>query len=91
MSNEEMEVMQHSTQQQMAERLNSIQQSPMQQQQLKPNLTPQAQEALTMLNIRVNDLLTQLNNVLNLLVKENAELKQQIGQQQTTSQTKPAT
>jgi hypothetical protein len=28
-------------------------------QQLKPNLTPQAQEAITLLNMRVNDLITQ--------------------------------
>lgn len=55
--------------------------------QLKPNLSPQVQEALTMLNIRVNDLLTQFNTILNLLVKENAELKQQIEQQKTATQT----
>jgi len=58
-------------------------------QQLTPNLTSQAQEAITTLNIRVNDLITQLNTTLNLLVKENAELKQQIEQQKTTTQTKP--
>jgi hypothetical protein len=52
--------------------------------QLEPNLSPQVQEALTMLNIRVNDLLTQFNTILNLLIKENAELKQQIEQQQKT-------
>ncbi|MCL2643576.1 MAG: hypothetical protein FWD52_08750 [Candidatus Bathyarchaeota archaeon] len=76
MSEEKMETIQPSTtQQHMAETLNSMQHSPMQ--PLKPNLTPQAQEAIATLNIRVNDLLTQLNNTLNLLVKENAELKQQ--------------
>ncbi|MCL2257900.1 MAG: hypothetical protein FWC14_06910 [Candidatus Bathyarchaeota archaeon] len=74
----------------MVERLNSIQQ-PSVQQQLKPNLTPQAQEAIALLNIRVNDLLTHLNTVLNLLVKENAELKQQQIEQQTTTQTKQPT
>jgi len=55
--------------------------------QLKPNLSPQVQEAFTMLNIRINDLLTQFNTILNLLVKENAELKQQIEQQKTPTQT----
>jgi len=54
---------------------------PTQTAQLTPRLSPQTQEAITMLNVRVNDLLTQLNTVLNLLVKENAELKQQLEQQ----------
>lgn len=55
-------------------------------QQLGPYLSPQAQEAITLLNIRVNDLLTQFNATLNLLVKENAELKQQIEQYNTSTQ-----
>ncbi|MCL2642369.1 MAG: hypothetical protein FWD52_02475 [Candidatus Bathyarchaeota archaeon] len=49
---------------------------PTQTAQLKPNMSLQVQEALALLNIRINDLLTQFNTILNLLVKENAELKQ---------------
>jgi hypothetical protein len=78
MSKEKIEPLQPLTQH-TSEMSNQLQQSPAQ--QLTPNLTPQAQEAITMLNLRVNDLLTQLNIVLNILVKENAELKQQIEQQ----------
>ena len=77
---EKIETIQPPSQQQMAETLNSMQQSPMQHQQLKPTLSPQAQEAITTLNIRVNDLITQLNTTLSLLAKENAELKQQTAQ-----------
>jgi len=50
-----------------------------------PNLSPTIQEALTMLNIRVKDLLTQLNTTLNLFVKANIELKQQMQQYQKTT------
>ena len=45
---------------------------------IQQSLSPEAQQAIGMLNLRLNDYMTQLNSVIRLLVEENQNLNSQL-------------
>lgn len=49
-----------------------------QQQQEQPQLTPQVQQALSLVGLRLQDFVAATNNVVSLFVAENQQLKDQI-------------
>ena len=42
---------------------------------MQPELSPELQQSIGMLNLRVNDLMTQINTVLKSVLEENQRLK----------------
>jgi len=56
--------------------------------QKQPDISPELQHALTALNLRISDLLQQTNTTIQVLIKENQQLKDKIQELQTPTNTK---
>jgi hypothetical protein len=57
--------------------------SEQQKQAISPEVSPAVQQALGKLNVRLADLMEQINSVIKVLVDENMELRAKLDKQQT--------